>query len=66
MAGENERAVGTTLREPEIERRHPCEIPAGYPTQEQHMRKRLFVFTLSLMSFIAMSAPALADGMWGG
>jgi len=30
------------------------------------MRKRLFVFTLSLMSFIAMSAPALADGMWGG
>lgn len=29
------------------------------------MRKRLFVFTLSLMSFIAVSAPALADGSWG-
>jgi hypothetical protein len=30
------------------------------------MRKRLFVFTLSLMSFLAVSAPALADGCWGG
>ncbi len=30
------------------------------------MRKRLYVFTLSLMTFLALSAPALADGHWGG
>ncbi len=30
------------------------------------MRKRLFVLTLSLMTFMAVSAPALADGIWGG
>lgn len=30
------------------------------------MRKRLYVFTLSLMTFLAVSAPALANGHWGG
>jgi hypothetical protein len=29
------------------------------------MRKRLYVFTLSLMTFLAVSAPALANGDWG-
>jgi hypothetical protein len=30
------------------------------------MRKRLYVFTFSLMTFLAVSAPAFADGVWGG
>jgi hypothetical protein len=30
------------------------------------MRKRLYIFTFSLMTFMAVSAPALADGLWGG
>ena len=29
------------------------------------MRKRIYVFTLSLMTFMAVSAPALADAIWG-
>lgn len=29
------------------------------------MRKRIYVFTASLLTFIAISAPALADGDWG-
>jgi hypothetical protein len=29
------------------------------------MRKRIYVFTLSLMTFLAVSAPALADVNWG-
>lgn len=29
------------------------------------MRKRIYVFSLSLMAFLAVSAPALANGSWG-
>ena len=29
------------------------------------MRKRIYVFVLSLMTFMAVSAPALADAAWG-
>jgi hypothetical protein len=29
------------------------------------MRKRLYVFTLSLLTFLAISAPALANSNWG-
>ena len=29
------------------------------------MRKRLVVFTFSLMTFLAVAAPALANGSWG-
>ena len=29
------------------------------------MRKRIYVFALSLMTFLAVSAPALANGNWG-
>ena len=28
------------------------------------MRRRIYVFGLSLMTFLAVSAPALADGTW--
>ena len=30
------------------------------------MRKRIYVFTLSLTTFLAVAAPALANGTWGG
>ncbi len=29
------------------------------------MRKRLYVLAISLMTFLAVSAPALANGDWG-
>ena len=29
------------------------------------MRRRIYVFALSLMTFMAVSAPALADTVWG-
>jgi hypothetical protein len=29
------------------------------------MRKRIYVFAASLLTFLAVSAPALANGNWG-
>jgi hypothetical protein len=38
----------------------------SYPKQETKIvRRRIYVFTLSLMTFLAVSAPALANGNWG-
>ncbi len=29
------------------------------------MRRRIYVFSVSLLTFLAVSAPALANGNWG-
>ncbi len=66
MGGADERKVAAARLRSEIERRYPCEIPRPYPIQEFPMRKRIYTFAFSLMAFLAVSAPALANGNWGG
>jgi hypothetical protein len=34
-------------------------------TGERLVRRRIYVFTLSLTTFLAISAPAFANGDWG-
>jgi len=65
-AAANERKVAPDLSAPETPRRHLRAIPITYPKQETEIvRRRIYVFTLSLMTFLAVSAPALANGNWG-
>ena len=67
LADGDERKVNTPSCIAETVRRYLHEIPERYPKQEEtRMRKRIYVFTLSLMTFLAVASPALANGNWGG
>jgi len=62
----DERKVTLSDRIAETVRRHRREIPNGYPNEENPVPKRITAFALSLMAFLAVAAPALANGNWGG